>query len=51
MTEKGRWGGLTKVAQAWMAFDKRGEMETSEEEDEENFITDGTGTYVSVIDH
>ena len=44
MTETDRWDELTKVAQAWMAFDRRGELETSEEEDEENFITDGNGT-------
>jgi hypothetical protein len=44
MTETHRWDRLTTVAQAWMAFDRRGELETSEEEDEENFITDGNGT-------
>src|SRR5258708_40251919 len=51
MTETDRWDRLTKVAQAWMAFDRRGELESSEEEDEENFITDGNGTYVSEILH
>jgi len=36
---------LLKVAQAWDAFDAktRGELETSEEEGEENFLTDGDG--------
>lgn len=44
MTEEGRWDKLTRVAQAWVAFDRIGELETSEEEDEENFITGGDGT-------
>ena len=44
MTETDRWDELLKVAQAWMAYDRRAELETSEEEDEENFITDGNGT-------
>ena len=48
MTETQRWDELLKVAQAWDAFDAkiRGELETSEEEAEENFLTDGDGMYV-----
>jgi hypothetical protein len=48
MTETQRWDELLKVAQAWDAFDAetRGELETSEEEAEENFLTDGDGVYV-----
>jgi len=48
MTETQRWDELLKVAQAWDAFDAntRGELETSEEEVEENFLTDGDGVYV-----
>jgi hypothetical protein len=34
-----------------MAFDRRRELESSEEEDEDNFITDGNGTSVSVFLH
>ncbi|KAF8969439.1 hypothetical protein BDZ97DRAFT_1915393 [Flammula alnicola] len=44
MTEQGRWDQLLMVAQAWAAFDHRGAQETSEEEDEDNFMTDGDGT-------
>ncbi|KAF8204715.1 hypothetical protein BJ912DRAFT_939133 [Pholiota molesta] len=43
MTEQDRWDKLLTVAQAWDAFDRRGGLETSEEEDEENFINDGSG--------
>ncbi|KAF8812236.1 hypothetical protein BYT27DRAFT_7335534 [Phlegmacium glaucopus] len=45
MTETQRWDELLKVAQAWDAFDAntRGELETSEEEAEDNFLTDGDG--------
>ena len=48
MTETQRWDDLLKVAQAWDAFDAntRGDLETSEEEAEENFLTDGDGMYV-----
>jgi hypothetical protein len=51
MTETQRWDELLKVAQAWDAFDAntRGELETSEEEAEENFLTDGDGMYVMVL--
>ena len=51
MTETERWDELLKVAQAWDAFDAitRGELETSEEEAEENFLTDGDGMYVVVL--
>ena len=43
-TEKDRWDALVDVAKAWVAFGNRGEVDTSEEEDEENFFTDGDGT-------
>jgi hypothetical protein len=48
MTETQRWDDLLKVAQAWDAFDAntRGDLETSEEEAEENFMTDGDEMYV-----
>jgi hypothetical protein len=51
MTETQRWDDLLKVAQAWDAFDAnvRGELETSEEEAEENFLTDGDGMYVMAL--
>lgn len=51
MSETQRWDELLKVAQAWDAFDAktRGELETSEEEAEENFLTDGDGVYVMVL--
>ena len=51
MTETQRWDDLLKVARAWDAFDSntRGELETSEEEAEENFLTDGDGMYVMVL--
>lgn len=39
-TEVERWDALLKVAEAWSAFDKRGEMETSDEKQEENFLDD-----------
>jgi len=45
-TEQERWDQLLLHAQAWTAFDRRGEMGTSEEEAEENFLTDGDGMYV-----
>lgn len=48
MTELDRWDRLLTVAQAWDAFDRRGGLETSEEEDEENFMTDGSGRSVSI---
>lgn len=50
MTETQRWDKLLEVAQAWDAFDgnTRGELETSEEEAEENFLTDGDGMCVIV---
>ncbi|PPQ77664.1 hypothetical protein CVT25_011099 [Psilocybe cyanescens] len=41
MTEQDRWDRLLEVAQAWDAWDHRGEEETSEEEAEESFIDDG----------
>lgn len=40
MDEISRWDALLAVAQAFSAMDDRGEMETEEEEDEENFIHD-----------
>ena len=40
MDEISRWDALLEVAQAFSAMDSRGEMETEEEEDEENFIDD-----------
>ncbi|RXW25312.1 hypothetical protein EST38_g633 [Candolleomyces aberdarensis] len=43
MTEQERWDELLKVAQAWDAFDQRHEMDTSEGEGEEDFLTDGDG--------
>ena len=51
MSETQRWDGLLNVAQAWDAFDTntRGELETSEEEAEEKFLTDGDGMYVMVL--
>ena len=51
MAETQRWDELLKVAQAWDAFDAntRGGLETSEEEAEENFLTDGDGVYVMVL--
>ena len=51
MTETQRWDDLLKVAQAWDAFDTntRGELDTSEEEAEEKFLTDGDGMYVIVL--
>lgn len=51
MSETQRWDELLKVAQAWDAFDAktRGELETSEEEAEENFLTDGDGVYVMIL--
>ena len=51
MTEMQRWDELLKVAQAWDAFDTntRGELETSEEEAEEKFLTDGDGMYVMIL--
>ena len=51
MTETQRWDELLKVAQAWDAFDAhtRGELETSEEEAEEKFLTDGDGMYVIAL--
>ena len=51
MSELQRWDELLKVAQAWDAFDAktRGELETSEEDAEENFLTDGDGVYVMVF--
>ncbi len=42
MTETERWDRLLEVAQAWGAIDRRGEEETSEEEAQEDFISDGT---------
>ncbi|KAF9481825.1 hypothetical protein BDN70DRAFT_497672 [Pholiota conissans] len=47
MTEEDRWDRLLNVAQAWDAFDRRGEMETSEEDDE-NSITAGSGKFVLI---
>ncbi|KAF8165547.1 hypothetical protein B0H34DRAFT_689525 [Crassisporium funariophilum] len=45
MLERDRWDQLLVVAQAWDAFDvHRGAQATSEEEAEENFLTDGDGT-------
>ncbi|CAA7260056.1 unnamed protein product [Cyclocybe aegerita] len=44
MTEENRWDALLEIAQDWTAFDNRGELETSKEEAEEEFITDGDGT-------
>lgn len=46
MTEQERWDELLGVAQAWDAFDVRGEEGTSEEENEEYFINDATETFV-----
>jgi hypothetical protein len=43
MTEQERWDDLLKVAEAWGACDQRHEMDTSEEEAEEDFLTDGDG--------
>lgn len=43
MKEQERWDKLLEVAQAWDAYDRRHEMDTTEEEDEENFLTDGDG--------
>ncbi|KAF9006587.1 hypothetical protein BDQ17DRAFT_1303000 [Cyathus striatus] len=40
LTESARWDQLLDVAQAWDAFDHRGEEETSDEEASENFIVD-----------
>ncbi len=48
-TEQERWDALLDVAKAWMAYDKRGEQGTSDEEDEEDFLTDGNGTYVDLF--
>ncbi|KIM46396.1 hypothetical protein M413DRAFT_441492 [Hebeloma cylindrosporum] len=48
MTEQERWDELLGVAQAWDAFDVRGEEETSEEENEEYFINDATETSVEM---
>jgi len=48
LDEQQRWDALLNVAKAWMAFDRRGEQETSDE-DEENFLTDGNGTYVNLF--
>ena len=44
MTEGERWDELLTIARAWCAWDQRGNMETSEEESEENFIDDGEET-------
>jgi len=49
LDEQQRWDALLDVAKAWMAFDRRGEQATSDEEDEENFLTDGDGTYVNLF--
>ena len=49
LDEQQRWDALLDVAKAWMAFDRRGEQATSDEEDEENFLTDGNGTYVDLF--
>lgn len=43
MTETERWDDLLKVAQAWDAIDHRPHIDTSEEEGEDNFITDASG--------
>ena len=48
MTEQERWDELLGVAQAWDAFDVRGEEETSEEENEEYFFNDATETFVKL---
>ncbi|PBL02386.1 hypothetical protein ARMGADRAFT_252651 [Armillaria gallica] len=47
MTETERWDRLLEVAQAWGAIDRRGEEETSEEEAQEDFISDGTSSVSS----
>ncbi|KDR83965.1 hypothetical protein GALMADRAFT_236510 [Galerina marginata CBS 339.88] len=44
LTERDRWDRLLDIAQAWDAFDVRGEEETIDEEAEENFMTDRTRT-------
>ena len=41
MSETSRWDALLVVAQAFSAMDTRGEEETEEEENEEDFIDDG----------
>lgn len=43
MTETQRWDDLLKVAQAWDAIDHRPVIDTSEEEGEDNFMTDASG--------
>lgn len=52
MTETQRWDDLLKVAQAWDAIDHRPVIDTSEEEGEDNFMTDASGddeTYVLIL--
>ncbi|KAF8622082.1 hypothetical protein AX15_007226 [Amanita polypyramis BW_CC] len=43
MSETARWDALIDVAQAFSAMDRRGEEETSEEENDEDFIDDRSG--------
>jgi hypothetical protein len=50
MDEISRWDALLEVAQAFSAMDCRGEMETEEEEDEENFIDDRCKRIVIQLD-
>ncbi|KAF6762102.1 hypothetical protein DFP72DRAFT_877988 [Ephemerocybe angulata] len=47
MTGTHQWDELLKVAAAWDAYDRRPEVDTSEEEAEENFITDASEDEVS----
>ncbi|KAK0230939.1 hypothetical protein IW262DRAFT_1341264 [Armillaria fumosa] len=49
MTETERWDRLLEVAQSWGAMDRRGEEETSEEEAQEDFISDGTSSMSSPL--
>ena len=50
-TAPGQWDALLDVAKQWARMDTRREVDTSEEEDEEDFIDEGEGENETRFEH